>query len=101
MTWTFLSNHGNVIVYIDEHRDARLREIADAIGITERATHKLVTELVEEGYITRTRVGRHNEYKVNCGQNLRHPSLARHTLYELLAGMTRPLEGGSQIRRVG
>ena len=89
MTWTFLSNHGNVIVYIDEHRDARLREIADAIGITERATHKLVSELVEEGYLTRTRVGRRNEYAVHCEQHLRHPALARYTLHELLLGMTR------------
>jgi DNA-binding MarR family transcriptional regulator len=93
MTWTFLSNHGNVIVYIDEHRDARLREIAEAIGITERATHKLVSELVDEGYLTRRRVGRRNEYSVNCEQHLRHPSLSEHTLNELLIGMTRPVPG--------
>lgn len=93
MTWTFLSNHGNVIIYIDEHRDARLREIAQAIGITERATHKLVSELVDEGYLTRKRVGRRNEYSVNCEQHLRHPSLAEHTLNELLIGMTRPVPG--------
>jgi predicted transcriptional regulator of viral defense system len=91
MTWTFLSNHGNVIVYIDEHRTARLREIAEAVGITERATHKVVSELVEEGYLTRTRVGRHNEYTVNCHQRLRHPSLSGYTLHQLLLGMTRPV----------
>jgi len=89
VAWTFLSNHGNVIVYIDEHPSARLREIADAIGITERATHKLVSELVEEGYLTRVRVGRRNEYTVNCDKNLRHPALASHTLRQLLTGMTR------------
>ena len=99
--WTFLSNHGNVVVYIDEHPTARLREIAEAIGITERATHKLVSELVAEGYLTRKRVGRRNEYMVNCDQQLRHPSLSNHTLRELLAGMTRPLTAGSEIRRVG
>ncbi len=101
MTWTFLSNHGNIVVYIDEHPTARLREIAEAIGITERATHKLVSELVDEGYITRTRVGRRSEYQVHCDQHLRHPSLSGHTLHELLAGMTRPVEGGSEITRVG
>ena len=90
MTWTFLSNHGNVIVYIDEHPDARLREIAEVIGITERATHKLVSELVEEGYLTRERVGRRSRYTVNRGEPLRHPALATHTLHELLLGMTRP-----------
>jgi DNA-binding Lrp family transcriptional regulator len=89
VTWTFLSNHGNVIVYIDEHPHATLREIADAIGITERATHKLVSELVEEGYLTRVRVGRRSQYTVNSGKQLRHPALAGHTLHELLLGMTR------------
>jgi DNA-binding MarR family transcriptional regulator len=99
MTWTFLSNHGNVIVYIDEHPDARLREIAEAVGITERATHKLVSELVDEGYITRRRVGRRNEYSVNCEQHLRHPALSRHTVRELLVGMTRPLPGDRKPAR--
>jgi DNA-binding transcriptional regulator PaaX len=89
MTWTFLSNHGNVIVYIDAHPDARLREMAEAIGITERAIHKLVSELVDEGYLTRRRVGRRNQYTVNCDKNLRHPALADHTLRQLLTGMTR------------
>jgi predicted transcriptional regulator len=96
MAWTFLSNHGNVIVYVDEHRDARLREIAEAIGITERATHKLVSELVDEGYLTRTRVGRRNEYTVNGDQHLRSPALSGHTLHELLTGMTRPIPGSAK-----
>jgi DNA-binding IclR family transcriptional regulator len=101
MTWTFLSNHGNVLVYIDEHRTARLREIADAVGITERATHKLVSELVDEGYLTRKRVGRRSEYSVNSEMHLRQPALARHTLNELLIGMSRPVPGSSEIKRVG
>ena len=96
MTWTFLSNHGNVIVYIDEHPTARLREIAEAVGITERATHKLVSELVDEGYLTRRRVGRRNEYSVNGEQHLRHPALGGHTLNELLTGMTRPISGSAK-----
>jgi DNA-binding Lrp family transcriptional regulator len=101
MTWTFLSNHGNVICYIDEHRTARLREIADAIGITERATHRLVSELVDEGYLNRTRVGRRSEYTVNCEMHLRQPALADHTVHELLIGMSRPVSGSSAIKRAG
>jgi DNA-binding Lrp family transcriptional regulator len=101
MTWTFLSNHGNVLVYVDEHPTARLREIADAVGITERATHKLVSELVDEGYLTRTKVGRRSEYAVNCDQHLRHPALSGHTVYQLLVGMTRPVPGSSPGTRVG
>src|SRR6202012_2521113 len=96
MTWTFLSNHGNVIIFIDEHRNARLREIADAIGITERATHKLVSQLVDEGYLTRKRAGRPNEYAVNCAQNLRPPALSGHPLQELLLGMSRPIPGAAE-----
>ena len=101
MTWTFLSNHGNVLVYIDEHRNARLRDIADAIGITERATHKLVTELVDGGYLTRTRVGRRNEYSINDEMHLRQPALAQHTVHELLVGMTRPVPDSSHAKRAG
>ena len=86
MTWTFLSNHGNVIVYIDGHRDARLREIADAMGITERATHKLVSELVDEGYLTRTRVGRCSESSVNSEKHLRHDALHQHTCTSCCSG---------------
>jgi DNA-binding Lrp family transcriptional regulator len=100
MTWTFLSNHGNVIVYIDEHPDARLREIADAIGITERATHRLVSELVDEGYLTRERVGRRNHYIVNHDQHLRHPALSGHTLHQLLVGMTRDVASFERRRGV-
>ncbi len=99
MAWTFLTNHGNVILYIDEHPTARLREIAEAIGITERATHTVVSELVDEGYLTRERVGRRNEYSVNSDQHLRHPALSGHTLRELMSGMTRPT--ASAIPRVG
>ena len=89
MSWAFLSNHGNVIVYVDELPDARLREIADAIGITERSTHAIVSELVEEGYFTRERVGRRNRYTVNADKHLRHPAIARLTIGQLLLGMTR------------
>ena len=89
MTWTFLSNHGNVLVYIDEHPDARLREITEAIGITGRAAHRLVSELVDGGYVTRERVGRRNQYTINDEKHLRHPALADHTVHQLLLGMTR------------
>ena len=93
MAWTFLSNQGNVIVYLDEHPTARLREIAEVVGITERAAHKLVSELVEEGYLTRQRVGRRNQYTVNPDLRMRDPALTSQTLRHLLAGMTRPATG--------
>jgi DNA-binding MarR family transcriptional regulator len=51
--WSFLTNHGQVLVHIARDPDARLREIGDAVGITERAAHRIVSELAEAGYISR------------------------------------------------
>jgi DNA-binding MarR family transcriptional regulator len=95
VSWTFLSSHGNVIVYIDEHPDARLREIADALGITERSAHTIVSDLVHEGYLTRQRIGRRSRYTVNTDNQLRHPAMAQHTLGHLLLGMSRGADDGN------
>lgn len=63
-TWSFLTNHARVLVCIAEDPGIRLREIGAATGITERAAHRIVVELVEAGYVTRRRVGRRNQYTV-------------------------------------
>jgi DNA-binding IclR family transcriptional regulator len=89
-----------VLVYIDEHPDARLREIAEAIGITERATHRLVSELVDEGYLTRERVGRCNRYAVDDSKHLRQAALSGHTLRQLLVGLTRDPASFKRLRSV-
>jgi DNA-binding transcriptional regulator PaaX len=101
MTWTFFSNHGNILVYLDEHPDARLREIAEAIGITERAAHKIVTELHEAGCLTRERDGRRNHYVIHGDVPLRHPALADHTVGEMLRGLTRERRTPRRSRRSG
>jgi predicted transcriptional regulator len=62
----------------------RLRAIADAVGITERAAQKLVSDLVDEGYLTRMREGRRNQYEVNAGLALRHPLVQEQEVGELL-----------------
>ena len=61
-TWSFLTNHARVLVCIAQDAGVRLREIGEAIGITERAAHRIVTELADAGYVTRRRVGRRNHY---------------------------------------
>jgi DNA-binding IclR family transcriptional regulator len=63
--WTFLSNHGQVLVCISHDAGVRLREIGEHVGITERAAHRIVGELVTAGYITRERNGRRNQYTIN------------------------------------
>jgi predicted DNA-binding transcriptional regulator YafY len=69
--WLFLTNQARVLLYIARNPTSTAREIAQAVGITERATQRLIRDLDEAGYITRTRVGRHNEYQVHGDQPLR------------------------------
>lgn len=71
--WTFLSNHGHTLVFVALHPDARLRDIADSVGITERFAHSIVSDLVSAGYLTVERHGRRNSYAVNTGLKFRHP----------------------------
>ena len=63
--WSFFTNHGLVLVAIAKHRRSTAREIGDAVGITERAAHKLIRDLEEAGYITKTKVGRKNQYRIH------------------------------------
>jgi DNA-binding MarR family transcriptional regulator len=83
--WSFLSNHGQVLVSIAVDPGVRLREIGERVGITERAAHRIVGELVTAGYISRERQGRRNRYTIHS--HLRLPdALARdRTVSDLLA----------------
>jgi DNA-binding transcriptional ArsR family regulator len=87
MPWMLLSNHGHVLLYVDTYPDSRLREIAAAIGITERAAHKIITELEEAGYVSRERIGRRNRYSVHHDVPLRHARVVGRTLGDLLQGL--------------
>jgi len=70
--WTFFSNHFHVLLVVARHPDARLRSVADEVGITERAAHRILSDLADEGYLTVTREGRRNHYRLNEGMTLRH-----------------------------
>lgn len=72
MTWTFLSHHAQVLVCIARDPDMRLRDVATEVGITERAVQGIVNDLVADGYVTRSRVGRRNHYVVHGERPLRH-----------------------------
>ena len=65
-SWSFLTNHAKVLVCVAQDPGIRLREIGDEVGITERAAHRIVTELAEAGYIARERDGRRNQYTVQA-----------------------------------
>ena len=70
--WTFITNHGLVLSYISHNPRSTAREIANYIGVTERTTHKIISDLETEGYIERRRTGRRNVYRVDPKLPLRH-----------------------------
>jgi DNA-binding IclR family transcriptional regulator len=70
--WTFLTNHAQVLLCLARDPEIRLRDIAERVGITERAAQRIVSDLVTEGYVTRTKTGRRNQYGVHPELPLRH-----------------------------
>ncbi|MDA8374729.1 MAG: winged helix-turn-helix domain-containing protein [Actinomycetota bacterium] len=82
--WTFLSNHGHVLVCIANDPGIRGREIAARVGITERAAQAIIADLVAEGYVKRSRVGRRNQYEIIADRPLRHSVEQPHSVGELL-----------------
>ncbi|RMG94581.1 MAG: MarR family transcriptional regulator [Deltaproteobacteria bacterium] len=85
--WHFLSNHGHVLVYVAQHPDARIREIADAVGVTERTVARILAELEAAGIVDRVRVGRRCHYHVRPDAPLRHPLESSHTVGELVTAL--------------
>jgi DNA-binding MarR family transcriptional regulator len=72
--WLLLTNHGNTLLYIARDPDARARDIAAHVGITERAAQRIIADLIADGYIARTKIGRRNRYTINRHAHLRHPA---------------------------
>ena len=91
--WTFLSNHGHVLICITQQPDIRLSEIAQRVGIGERAAHRIVHDLIDAEFVTQRRVGRRNVYGVNLDRPLRHPLESDHfirAIVEPLVGRVAP-----------
>ena len=89
-SWRFLTNHAHVLECIAGEPTVRLRDIAASVGITERAAASIVNDLVAAGYLTRTRIGRRNEYYVHDQLPLRHPLHRHHTVGELIRFLEGP-----------
>jgi hypothetical protein len=75
-TWFVLTNHGNVLLCVARDPRIRISEIADKVGIGERAAQKIVADLVAEGFLVRIKEGRRNRYEINRNAHLRHPLFA-------------------------
>ena len=87
-TWTFLTNHAQVLLCLAETPDIRLRDVAQQVGITERATQRILAELVEGGYVKVERVGRRNRYTVDREHAMRHSAQLGHEIGALLDALT-------------
>lgn len=83
--WTFLSNHAHVLVCLAQDPDARLRDVALSVGITERAVQKIVSDLEQAGALVRERAGRRNSYQLNLDVPLRHALESHKTVGTLLS----------------
>jgi len=83
-TWRFLSNHTQVLLCIQRDPDVRFRDIAQLVGITERAAQRIVADLIDSGYVESDRIGRRNHYRVNTDIAMRHPAQEGHDIGELL-----------------
>ena len=83
-TWRFLSNHTQVLLCIQRDPESRYRDIAERVGITERAAQRIVADLIESGYVESERVGRRNRYRINPNVAMRHPAQDGHQVGELL-----------------
>ncbi len=82
--WTFLTHHAQVLLAIAQNPDLRVREIADATGITERYAYRVLGDLQNGGYVDRVRHGRCNLYRVNPDLPLGDPVVEPQSLSELL-----------------
>ena len=91
-SWTFLTNHAHVLLALAANPDLTLREVAQLVGITERAAHRIVGELEAEGALMRERQGRRNHYEVRPDFPLRH-ELEKHNTVGRLLKLLRPEEG--------
>jgi hypothetical protein len=89
-SWRFLTNHANTLSCIAADPTTRLRDIAARVGITERAAADIVKELVQAGYLTKTRSGRRNKYEVHTQLPLRHPDHRHHTVGDLIQFLEPP-----------
>lgn len=88
-----MTNHGHVLQVVSTNPTARLRDIAEIVGVTERTAAQIVSDLERAGYLTKTRAGRRNQYEVHEQLPLRHPRHRHHTVGELIRFLEEPTGG--------
>ena len=88
-TWTFITNHGAVLACIGEYNQITTREIAASLGITERSVLRIISDLIEAGYVQKQREGRLNRYTINRRRPLRRKEQPDAVVGDLLAILTK------------
>ena len=89
-SWSFLTNYARVLLCIAHDPDARLRDIAASLGITERSAHGIVTDLAEAGYVIRQKDGRRNRYRIQVCLPVPEPGTREPAIGEILALFAAP-----------
>lgn len=92
--WTFLTNHGHVLLCLAQEPACRMRDVAERVGITERAVQRIVADLEEAGYLERIREGRRNRYELHDELPLRHP-VEQHRQISALLELVRDDDAGT------
>jgi DNA-binding MarR family transcriptional regulator len=82
--WRFVTNHTQVLLCISRDDDVRLRDIAERVGITERAAQRIVADLIEAGFVERKKLGRRNHYSIDRRAKMRHPAQVNQEIGDLL-----------------
>lgn len=97
-TWTFLTNHAHVLLCLAADPEARLRDVAVKVGITERAAQRILADLQADGYVTAKRVGRRNHYILHPEIPLRHP-IEEHKAVGVLLNLLGPRVTPKRLRK--
>jgi hypothetical protein len=92
--WTFVTNHAIVLLQVWRNPNLTVREIAEGVGITERAVHRILTDLSRASYILRKRVGRRSQYAVSADRPMRHPMFEKMTVSRLLTALNPAAQEG-------
>jgi len=97
--WTLFSNHGHVLVCLARNPESRLRDVAAAVGITERAVQKIVRDLQDDGMVSITKHGRRNHYRLHRQKALRHDLEAHCTLSDLISMVNDAVSQSSPVSK--
>ncbi len=96
-TWTFITNHAQVLLTVARHPEATVAEVARAARITERSAYRMLADLQRAGYVRRRKVGRHNSYEIDPKLPLHDPILENELIGDLM-GLVRKMRRGTILR---